>query len=81
LPAIKRINPAFDPAWVQESWQFAAPYAQPVVTPDFHKHIPPHQLPIPNVYLANMFQIYPQDRGQNYAVDMANWLARQLATG
>ncbi len=80
LPAIKRINPAFDLAWVQESWQFAAPYAQPVVTPTFHQHIPPHQLPIPNVYLANMFQVYPQDRGQNYAVDMANWLARQLAT-
>ena len=78
LPAIKRINPAFALDWVGESWMFAAPYAQPIVTPEFHKHIPPHDLPIPGVYLANMFQIYPQDRGQNYAVDMANWLAEQL---
>ena len=57
---------------------FAAPYAQPIVTPEYHQHIPPHDLPIPGVYLANMFQVYPQDRGQNYAVDMANWLAQQL---
>ncbi|MBA3826830.1 MAG: NAD(P)/FAD-dependent oxidoreductase [Ktedonobacterales bacterium] len=78
LPAIKRINPAFSLDWVGESWMFAAPYAQPIVTPEYHRHIPPHDLPIPGVYLANMFQVYPQDRGQNYAVDMANWLAGQL---
>jgi protoporphyrinogen oxidase len=78
LPAIKRINPAFSLEWVGESWMFAAPYAQPIVTPEYHKHIPPHDLPIPGVYLANMFQVYPQDRGQNYAVDMANWLVQQL---
>ena len=78
-PAIKRINPNFSPEWVQESWMFSAPFAQPVVTPEFHDHIPPHETPIPGVYLANMFQVYPQDRGQNYAVDMANWLAKHLA--
>ncbi len=78
LPHIKRINPDFAPEWVRESWMFAAPFAQPVVTPDYHRHIPPHVTPLRNVYLANMFQVYPQDRGQNYAVDMANWLARQL---
>jgi protoporphyrinogen oxidase len=77
-PHIKRINPAFALDWVQESWMFAAPFAQPVVTPGYTQHIPPHQLPIKNVFLATMFQIYPQDRGQNYAVDMANWLAKHL---
>jgi len=78
LPHLKRINPAFDASWVTESWMFAAPYAQPVVTPEFPKHIPPHETPIPNLYLANMFQIYPQDRGQNYAIAMANRLAQRL---
>jgi protoporphyrinogen oxidase len=79
LPALSRINPSFSPHWVTESWMFAAPFAQPVVTPDFHKHIPPHETPIPNLYLANMFQVYPQDRGQNYAVAMAIRLADRLA--
>jgi len=78
LPHLTRINPQFDSSWVRESWMFAAPYAQPIVTREFPKHIPPHTTPIANLYLANMFQVYPQDRGQNYAVAMANALADQL---
>jgi protoporphyrinogen oxidase len=81
LPHLKRINPAFDASWVTESWMFAAPYAQPVVTPESPKHIPPHETPIPNLYLANMFQVYPEDRGQNYAIAMANRLAQRLVAG
>jgi protoporphyrinogen oxidase len=79
LPAIQRINPAFDPSWIKQRWVFKAPYAQPVVTSDYHRHIPPHTTPIPNVYLANMFQVYPQDRGQNYSVRMATRVAQMIA--
>ncbi len=78
LPHLRRINPAFRDEWVTGAHQFAAPYAQPVVTPDYPRHIPPHETPIPNLYLANMFQVYPQDRGQNYSVAMAERLARRL---
>lgn len=76
LPTLKRINPAFDEGWVKQSWVFKAPYAQPVVTSEYRHHIPPHATPLRNVYLANMFQVYPQDRGQNYSVRMANDVAR-----
>ena len=51
---------------------FKAPFAQPVVTRDYAAHIPPLTTPIPNLYLGNMFQVYPQDRGQNYSVKLAN---------
>ena len=78
LEALPRINPEFDPSWVQESYVFKAPYAQPIVTVDYHKHIPPHDTPLPGVFLANMFQVYPQDRGQNYSVRMANRVAKDL---
>lgn len=78
VPAIQRVNAAFSPSWITDSWMYSAPFAQPIVTPDFHTHIPPHETPLANVYLANMFQVYPQDRGQNYAVAMANRLADQL---
>lgn len=70
LPYLARINPAFEPSWVRDAWVFKAPYAQPIVTVDYHQHIPPHETPIPGVYLANMFQVYPQDRGQNYSIAM-----------
>ena len=78
LPHLRRINPAFRDAWVTEAHVFAAPYAQPLVTVDYPQHIPPHATPIPNLYLANMFQVYPQDRGQNYSIAMAERLARRL---
>ena len=61
-----------------ESHVFAAPYAQPIVTVDYHNHIPPHETPLPNVFMANMFQVYPQDRGQNYSVRMANQVAELI---
>jgi protoporphyrinogen oxidase len=75
LPALKKLNPAFDPDWITEHWMFKAPFAQPVVTGDYAAHIPPLTTPIPNLYLGNMFQVYPQDRGQNYSVKLANKLA------
>ena len=81
LGALKRINPAFDPSWVVESHIFKAPFAQPIVTVDYHEHIPPHETPLPGVYLANMFQVYPQDRGQNYSVRMENQVAAAILQG
>ena len=78
LPHLSKINPAFDPAWVTESWMFAAPYAQPIVTTDYRKHIPPFDTPIKGLYVANMFQVYPHDRGQNYSIELAERLIRHL---
>ncbi|MGH2514810.1 MAG: FAD-dependent oxidoreductase, partial [Ktedonobacterales bacterium] len=48
LPYLRRLNPAFTPNWITESWSFAAPFAQPIVTLDYKQHIPPHETPIPN---------------------------------
>jgi protoporphyrinogen oxidase len=78
LAALHRVNPAFDESWVEESHVFKAPFAQPIVTVDYHHHIPPHETPLPRVYLANMFQVYPEDRGQNYSVRMANAVSRRM---
>ena len=78
LPALQRINPAIDSSWIRQSWSFAAPFAQPVVTCSFKNQIPPHKTPIKNVFLANMFQVYPHDRGQNYSIAMADTVANML---
>jgi hypothetical protein len=42
------------------------------VTLNYSEKIPPHRTPLPNLYLANMSQIYPEDRGTNYAVRLGN---------
>ncbi len=81
LPGIQRLNPAFEREWITQMWGFAAPWAQPIVTREYPRHIPPHETPIPNLYVANMFQVYPQDRGQNYSIRLANRLAARLLAG
>ena len=80
LPHLRKVNPEFDESWVKQSWVFKAPYAQPVVTLEYPSRIPGHETPLPGVFMANMFQVYPQDRGQNYSVKMANEVAALMAS-
>jgi protoporphyrinogen oxidase len=70
LPSLGRINPRFDPAWVRKSWLFRTAYAQPVPLLNHSRHIPPIQTPIPGLYFASMSQVYPWDRGTNFAVEI-----------
>lgn len=78
LPHLERLNPAFSRDWILESWMFAAPYAQPIVTTEYREHIPPFETPVRGLYEASMFQIYPHDRGQNYSVVLADKLVKML---
>jgi len=41
--------------------------------------IPDHRAPVPGLYLANMSQIYPQDRGQNYSILLGENIADTVA--
>ncbi|GHO85548.1 NAD(P)/FAD-dependent oxidoreductase [Dictyobacter formicarum] len=77
-PAIQKLAPNFQTDWIRESWLFSAPYAQPIVTTEYRQHIPTLQPPLPNLWIANMFQIYPHDRGQNYSLELADKLVKQI---
>lgn len=67
-PGLRKVNPAFDPSWVKAKWRFVEPAGQPVVTVGYHRGIPPLDTGLPGLVLANTTQIYPEDRGTNYAV-------------
>ncbi|WP_328480084.1 NAD(P)/FAD-dependent oxidoreductase [Streptomyces sp. NBC_00377] len=76
LPWLRRLNPEFDRSWIQ-AWHFSrAPFAQPVVTPGYKALIPGHRTHLSRVTLATMAQIYPQDRGQSYSVELGHKAAR-----
>jgi protoporphyrinogen oxidase len=77
-PHLARINSAFSPSWITDAWSFAAPFAQPIVTTDYREHIPPFETPIPGLWVASMFQVYPHDRGQNYSIELAERLVARL---
>jgi len=59
---------------------FKVPFAQPIVTTNFSKKILPFNTPIPNLYLANIQQVYPWDRGTNYAVEMGKRIVNTVHT-
>jgi protoporphyrinogen oxidase len=78
LPGLRKVNPAFDPAWVQNRWLHREPAAQPIVTVGYHQRIPPLKTPVAGLYLANTTQVYPEDRGTNYAVRLGDEAAAAL---
>ena len=79
LPALRRFNPAFDRSWVKESWLYKTPYAQPVPPLNHSKNIPPLRTPVPGLYFASMSQVYPWDRGTNFAVEIGQQVAAMVA--
>ena len=70
LPSFKQFNPDFQPDWVRKSWLFRTAYAQPVPLVNHSQHIPAIQTPLPGLYFASMSQVYPWDRGTNFAVEI-----------
>ena len=66
--ALARVNKDFDPSWILKSHHFRAEYAQPVVPVGYRKRIPPFRSSVAGLFLCTMAQIFPEDRGQNYAV-------------
>jgi protoporphyrinogen oxidase len=78
LPGLRRVNPAFDPSWVVNRWLHREPAAQPIVTVGYHERIPPLTTSVPGLVLANTTQVYPEDRGTNYAVRLGEQAARAI---
>jgi protoporphyrinogen oxidase len=67
-PGLRAVNPGFDRSWVRQRWRFAEAAGQPVVDVGYPARIPPFDTGVPGLVLANTTQIYPEDRGTNYAV-------------
>jgi hypothetical protein len=58
----------FDRSWVQQVWAWRERYTQPVIGLHYSRLKPPFRTPIENLWLSCMAQVYPQDRGMNYAI-------------
>ncbi len=78
LPSLTQFNPKFTSDWVRKSWLFRTPYAQPVPLVNHSRNIPDIRTPIPGVYFASMSQVYPWDRGTNFAVEIGRRAAQWM---
>ncbi len=78
IPAFKKFNPDFSRDWVKKVWVFKTNYAQPVPLVNHSQHIPAIQTAIEGLYFASMSQVYPWDRGTNFAVEIGRRAARMM---
>ena len=77
-PGLRKVNPAFSREWIRQSWLFREPAGQPVVLANHRQRMPPYATPVPGLYLANTTQVFPDDRGTNYAVREAEEVVGEL---
>jgi protoporphyrinogen oxidase len=70
IPGLSRINPEFTADWIKKSWLWKTSYAQPIPLVDHSQNILSIVTPIAGLYFASMSQVYPWDRGTNFAVQI-----------
>jgi protoporphyrinogen oxidase len=75
LGYLKKLFPTFSEDSVLDFAVNRCRYSQPVVGMRHSEVVLPLETGLRNLYLASMSQIYPEDRGQNYAV----WLGQEAA--
>ena len=81
LPSLERINPDFSMDWVKKTWLYRTAYAQPVPLVNHSQNIPDIATPMTGLYFASMSQVYPWDRGTNFAVEIGRKAARRMLLG
>ncbi len=80
LTNLRRMFPHFSDDWVLKLHVWRARYAQPVVERSYSSLIPAVTTPIQGLFLASMAQVYPEDRGTNYAVRQGRQAAQEILT-
>lgn len=78
VPFIQRIFPEFDRSWILSHHVWKAQFSQPVITKNYSNLIPSLKTPIDGLWLCTMAQIYPEDRGTNYAVRYGRRVAKEM---
>lgn len=76
VDALRTFNKHFEPSWVRKAWVHRASYAQPVPKVGHSENVLPVKAPLPNLYMASMSQVYPWDRGTNFAVEIGRNAAK-----
>ncbi len=78
LPYLQRMFRGFERSWVQELWAWRERYTQPVIGLHYSQRKPSFQTPVGGLWLSCMAQVYPEDRGMNYAVVFGRKVAEEM---
>ncbi len=76
-PILQELHPGYEKDIIGVDI-FKTPFAQPIIPTNYSRIMPPFDTPLPNIYLANIQQVYPWDRGTNYAVELGQKIADHI---
>jgi protoporphyrinogen oxidase len=79
LEHLRRMFPALSTEWIMAAHVWRARYAQPIVVRRYGRLIPSVETPLSGLYLSSMAQVYPEDRGTNYAIREGRAAGRKIA--
>ncbi|MGK6310095.1 NAD(P)/FAD-dependent oxidoreductase [Variovorax sp. DT-64] len=65
---LRRMFPDFDETWIADYRVWRSEHAQPVTERNYSAYLPDSMTPFANARISTMAQIYPEDRGTNYAI-------------
>ena len=78
IPHLQRMFPDFTRDWVRHIHIWRARWSQPVVGKHYSQFIPATDGPRSGLHICSMAQIYPEDRGTNYAIREGRKLAARI---
>jgi protoporphyrinogen oxidase len=79
IPHLQKMFPEFERSWILAAHVWRARYSQPIVERHYSRLIPEIETPLDGLYLASMAQVYPEDRGTNYAIREGRRVGRMVA--
>ena len=77
---LQRMFPELAADWVLGAHVWRAAFSQPIIERRYSNLRPSAETPIKNLHLGTMAQVYPEDRGTNYAIREGRAIARLLMT-
>lgn len=80
LQHLKRMFPKFNKSWVVAYKVWRSQYAQPVTERNYSLYVPGNDTPFENASISTMAQIYPEDRGTNYAIREGRLISELIAS-
>lgn len=78
IPYLKKIYPNLNRSWIKNHILWKAKWSQPIVGKHYSQFIPDKAGPMEGLYISSMAQIYPEDRGTNYAIREGQRIASEL---
>jgi protoporphyrinogen oxidase len=79
LGHLQRMFPKLERSWLIDFRVWRAEFAQPVTERNYSQYVPGRDTPFVNASIATMAQIYPEDRGTNYAIREGRAVAEHIA--